>query len=95
MPKQERDTFDYLIPMTDKKLPVVGSRVFNKLYVLEAVLQEFQGDNQIKKQFVVMNWTDVQEGEYKYVAWIENDQTMHVRMVIHEFVYAEVVFREK
>lgn len=95
MPKLERDAFDYFIPMMDKKLPIIGSRVYNKLYVLEAVLQEFRGDNQIKQQFVVMNWTDVQDGEYKYVAWIEKDETMHVRMVIHDFLYAEIVFREK
>ena len=74
---------------------MVGSRVYNKLYVIEAVLQEFGGNNQINQPFPVMDWTDVQEREYKYVAWLEKSETMHVRLVIHDFLYAEIVFVEK
>lgn len=93
--KQERDLFDSFVPMMDKILPMVGSRVYNKLYVVEAVLQELGGNNRLNQPFVVMDWTDVQEKEYKYIAWIEKNETMHVRIIIHDFLYAEVVMGQR
>lgn len=95
IPNKKRELFDSFLPMADRRLPTIGSRVFNKIYVIEAVLQELGGGNRINQPFVVMDWTDVQEKEYKYIAWIENDETMHVRIIIHDFLYSEVVFKEK
>ena len=94
IPRRERGIFDSFVPMMDKIFPMLGSRVYNKLYVIEAVLQEFGGSNRINQPFAVMDWTDVQEKEYKYIAWIEKDETMHVRIIIHDFLYSEVVFKK-
>ena len=87
--------FDNFICMNDKILPEVGSRVFGKILVFQPVLTPVDGGENINANFVVMDWSDIQEGNYKYVAWFEKDDSFHVRIVIHDFIYAEVVFRRK
>lgn len=95
MKQNEIREFDNFIDMNDKILPEVGSRVFGKILVFQPVLTPINGGENINANLVVMDWSDIQEGNYKYVAWFEKDDSFHVRIVIHDFIYAEVVFRRK
>lgn len=92
MTASEREVFDCFIYMNDKQVPEIGSRVFDKIYVLEPVLEKVDNGEQSKVGMLVMNWSDIQKHNYRYIAWLENNETFHVRIVIHDFLYAEVVF---
>lgn len=95
MTKEQKDSFDGFIFMNDKQLPEIGSRVFDKIFVLEPVLQRVDNGERSQIQLLIMNWSDIQEHNYRYVAWLENNQTFHVKTVIHDFLYAEVVFDQR
>lgn len=94
MSKSEIEIFNGFIFMNDKKVPTIGSRVFDKIYVIEPVLTSVNDSQNNKNQLLVMDWTEVQEHNYKYITWLENDDTFHVKIVIHDFLYAEVVFEQ-
>lgn len=93
--ESERKEFDEFIIMNDKVLPSMGSRVYNKLFVLEPILKELNGSLTQKISLFIMNWTDIQEGCYKYIAWYENNGIFHVRIVIKDFLYAKVQFMQE
>ncbi len=93
--RKEREEFESMIFMDDKILPIIGSRVFGKIYVIESVLQPLNGNDQKIMPLCFMDWTVVQEDNYQYIAWIEKDDTFHVRIIIKEFLYAEVVFPQR
>lgn len=85
---------EFLMPvmMNDKILPELGSRVFDNIYVLEPVLSPVSGDEDKKIAFAIMLWTVVQENNYEYVAWIQDDK-FHVKIAIHNFLFSHVVFK--
>ena len=92
MSKLEKEEFDNIIFMSDKIFPIIGSRVFDRIYVLNPIITKVIGEETKGIPFVFMDWYDVQDENYSYVAWFENDDTFHVKIVIHNFLYAEVVF---
>ena len=97
MSEYQKDDFDDLVFMSDKIFPIIGSRVFDRIYIVEPVLNSYENDDKvgnidINTQFVVMDWYDVQDEHYRYVAWYENDDAFHVKIVIHNFLYAEIIF---
>lgn len=92
---EEKKKYDGFIFMNDKQVPEMGSRVFDKIRVLEPVLQEINSKEQLKVPMVIMLWSDIQEHNYRYVAWLENDDTFHVKIVIHDFLYAEIIFDQR
>ncbi len=53
--------------------------------------------NLVKKDYYTtpiafLDWYDIQDENYRYVAWLENDDTFRVKIVIHNFLYAEAIF---
>ena len=92
MTAEEIKQYDNFVFMNDKRVPEIGSRVFDKIFVLEPILQRVDGQELTKLQILVMNWSDIQEHNYRYIAWMENDDTFHVKLVIHDFLYAEIIF---
>lgn len=91
--KTEKEEFDSLIIMDDKVLPEIGSRVYGKLLVLEQTMQSLNGNDTKKLQIPIMNWSDIQDKRYRYIAWLETNNTFHVKIVIHDFLFAEVIFK--
>ena len=81
--------------MNNEQVPEMGFRVFDKIRVLEPVLQAINSEEQLKVPMVIMLWSDIQEHNYRYVAWLENDDTFHVKIVIHDFLYAEIIFDQR
>lgn len=94
MTTEEIDSWDDFIPMNDNVLPIIGSRAFNQIYILEPVMSATEGTGEIKKPFAVMDWNDVQDDNYRYVCWLDNIY-IHIMVVIDEFLYAKVVFKHK
>ena len=94
MKENEVNKYDGFIFMNDKQVPEVGSRVFDKIFVFEPVLQTVQTKEQSKFPLLVMNWSNIQENNYRYIAWIENNGSFHVKIVIHNFLYSEIVFEQ-
>ncbi|RJQ39086.1 MAG: hypothetical protein C4550_05800 [Nitrospiraceae bacterium] len=95
MTSEEIESWDEFIIMNDNILPIIGSRVFNHIYVLEPVLTALDDSGQvIKKPFMVMDWTDVQDNNYRYVCWLDKIH-MNIMIVIDEFLFAKIVFKQK
>ena len=92
IPKELINDFDSPIDMTDKLLPELGSRAFENIYVFESVLREYSENNQQIIQFPIMVWTVSQPNQYQYITWIEDNQHAHVRIIIHDFLYAEIIY---
>ena len=93
MSKEEWENLEVAEVISDEPLPEIGSRVFRNIYVVTPILQNIETGEQIQKHFVMLDWTDVQEGNYSYIAYKINSQIM-VRMKIMDCLYAEVVFEE-
>ncbi|KIL27418.1 hypothetical protein B4133_0195 [Bacillus altitudinis] len=93
MQADDIDSWDDFIPINDTIFPIIGSRVINQIYVLE--LKMLTEDNtEIYEPFAVMNWIDVQDNNYRYICWLDG-KNINVKIVIDEFMYAEVVFKGK
>lgn len=92
MTQEEIDAADDFIPLNDCILPIIGSRVFNKIYVFGPVLLSADSANMNTAPQAVMDWTDVQDNHYRYVCWLDNGY-LNVKLVINEFLFATVVFR--
>ncbi len=94
MSKVERAFYDNFVSMSDKVLPELGSRVFDRIYVIEAVPQHTGSSIQIRTPIVVMDWNDVQIGKYSYIAWIERDGKFHVKIKINNFLFSHLLFSQ-
>lgn len=95
MSKSDVDNFNDLIFMNDKQVPIIGSRVFDKIYVLDSILNSMDGSQLKKLPILVMDWTNIQDQNYRYVSWLKNDDMFHVKIVIHDFLFAEIVFDQR
>ena len=79
------------VPLNDKILPRIGSRVFERIHVIETTMKSANDLSNLKVSFAVMDWSDIQDGKYRYVCWLE-EAKIKVKIVIDEFLFAEVVF---
>ncbi|MBU1020241.1 MAG: hypothetical protein KJ847_03430, partial [Firmicutes bacterium] len=93
MRNDEIELFDDVIVLNDNILPIIGSRAFNHIYVIEVKRKNVSSDEIISDQQIVMNWIDIQEKKYRYVCWID-EKHLHVKIVIDEFLFAEIVFNQ-
>ena len=72
--------------------PEVGARTFRNMYVLEIV--DGSADNKSSiKHHLFMDWTDIQDGVYRYIAFHDEDSIV-VKMIIRYYLYAEVRFHK-
>lgn len=82
---------DSAIVINNAQVPEIGSRVYDHIYVIQPVLQSVtDGDKKILN-LCMMDWTEVQENNYRYICWLENGN-INVRIVIKEFLYAQLQF---
>lgn len=80
-------------PLDNDVLPEIGSRVFRNIYVSEIPFQSINGDSVLKKHLLFMDWTDIQDGVYRYIAFLKNNEII-VKMIFRDFVYAETIIRK-
>lgn len=82
---------DSAIVINNALLPEIGSRVYDHIYVVQSVLQSIIDGNQTIPNVCMMNWHEVQDENYRYICWLENGN-INVRIVIKEFLYAQIQF---
>lgn len=92
MTQEDREGFQNYIPLNNCVLPTVGSRAYNRIYVVELVLSAVKSGEMSSLKQLVMDWTDVQDNHYRYVCWID-DGYINVKLIIDEFLYATVAFK--
>ena len=85
---------EYAEVMNDKMLPEIGSRVYRKLLTFRLPLERFDGDGNLNLDLLMMDWTDIQDGEYRYIAYIDGDR-MIVKMIIMDCLFGEVAFQRR
>lgn len=83
------------IELLDKEvLPEIGSRSFRNLFVLDTKLQSIQDDNNTVLHHFFMDWTDIQDGIYRYIAYYNNGEII-VKMIIRDYLYGEIRILKK
>lgn len=92
--EKEWNYLEFAEAMNDKILPVVGSRVYRNLLVCQLPLKSFEDSSDVNLNLLMMDWTDIQDGEYRYIAYLDDDKLV-VKMIILDFLYGEVVFKRK
>ena len=91
MQTNEIDSWSRFIPMNDNIIPIVGSRAYNHIYVIEPVMIAVENGEKLKVPFAVMDWIDVQDNYYRYVCWLDQNH-IHVKIVIDEFMFIDIAF---
>lgn len=91
--EEEWDDLEYAEAMDDKMLPEMGSRAFRNLFVVQLPLQSLEGNSVKNFNLLLLDWTDIQNGVYRYVAYIDTSNRLVVKMIIMDFLYGEVVFQ--
>lgn len=89
----EWNDLEYAEAMDDKMLPEMGSRVYRNFLVVQIPLGNFEGNNSPNFNLLLLDWTDIQDGVYRYVAYIDTSDKLVVKMIIMDFLYGEVVFQ--
>lgn len=95
--EEEWGNLEYAELINDDFLPELGSRVFRNIYVIQIHLMsssKSQGKENKMINACFMDWTEVQDGFYKYIAFMRDDKII-VRIIIKEFLYVEVVFQKE
>lgn len=87
-------SLDTIELLDDEFLPEVGSRSFRNIFVLESAIKSIDKKNSAVVQNIVMMWSDIQKGTYKYIALFRKKETI-VKMIIRDFLYAEVKIRRE
>ncbi|MBR0542035.1 MAG: hypothetical protein IJK26_07510 [Clostridia bacterium] len=93
------ENYNEFVSLNGKILPEVGTRTYNNILVFEAKLSPCESIPNSNKQLIMplafMNWVDVQDGNYRYMAWMEDGKTFVIKIVLHEFCYAKIVFKNE
>ena len=85
---------EYAELLNDRLLPELGSRVFRNIYVISPLLKTLDGNNEQATNLCFLDWTDIQDGIYRYIAYFEDDRLI-VKMILMDFLYGEVVFQSQ
>lgn len=91
--KEQWEGLEYAELIHNEPLPEIGSRVYRNVYVVQVPLMDINGKSNKLLEACFMDWTDVQDGNYKYIAFMHGDQII-VKIIIKEFLYAEIVFEQ-
>ena len=86
------DDFNCAIDINGLVLPEIGSRVYENIYVITLPLCPIEGDNNMALGVVLLDWTDVQDNRYRYIA-VHSPTSIQVNIVIDEFLYAAVILQ--
>lgn len=87
--KEEWESFD--IAEVTNLLGEIGSRNFQRMYVVEAPFINSVGESETT-QLIINDWVDVQEDVYRYQT-IDNEDGVTIRIIIREFIAFEAFWR--
>lgn len=91
--KEKWEKLKVLEDFNEKVTPELGSREFRNIYVLQKPKQEEDCIEENTLNVCVLDWTVVQEGQYMYKAFLEQDKIC-VKMIFMDFLYVGVVFEK-
>ena len=80
--------------LDNEVLPEVGSRAFRNVSILEWASKRPDNNSTFVEKHLVMDWTDIQGGVYRYITFY-NGYEIVVKMIIRDYLYAEVRFKEE
>ena len=78
--------------ITNDVLPEVGSRAYGNIYIVETCKLQNDGTKRFEQNARYIEWTSLQEDNYKYVAFLRENNII-VRMLYRNFLFVEVVFQ--
>ena len=78
----------------DRGLPELGSRCYRNLIVVDTEAKGSGDTAGFSAEQTFLLWNSVQPENYEYVAYIDRNNEMVVKIIIMDFLYAEVVFGE-
>lgn len=82
---------EYAEVIDDDFFPEIGSRVFGNIFVVQLDAQNIDTAQKAKINVCMLDWTDIQNGYYKYQAFLREEK-IYVKIIFNDFLYAEVVF---
>jgi hypothetical protein len=88
--QNEIDDFEQAIDISNQLLPEIGSRVYDHIYVVQAMTS----NENIGFQFVMLDWVDIQEEKYRYICANSVNEIV-VKIVIDEFLYTSITFSKE
>lgn len=81
--------------LSDMVLPELGSRLYRNLFVEATESEEVVNTNGQWTKQIMLLWNIVQPENYEYVTYINRDHEMIVKIIIMDFLYAEITFGER
>ena len=84
----EIEEIDSCFNLNDELLPEIGSRIYDKIYIIKA-----KTDEGMEFSLCLLDWIDVQDKAYRYTCYVFGS-TIIVKIVIFEFLYAVITFEE-
>ena len=84
------EKFNQLEVIETNNIPEIGSRLFRNIYVV-SVKRKKESGRKIKTECIALDWTNVQEGKYKYIALLKGNEIV-VKIFIWNTIYAKVTF---
>ncbi|MDR7865773.1 MAG: hypothetical protein RIN56_03090 [Sporomusaceae bacterium] len=91
MTNQELDEFCQPYILNGELYPEVGSRVYDRIMVLEFdLVSNNEAKEKYKAQVLILDWVDVQQSKYSYTGYRFGNE-IEVKMIINDFLYSKVV----
>jgi len=84
----EIEEIDSCFILDNELLPEIGSRIYDKIYIIKATLEEGR-----EFSLCLLDWVDIQDKAYRYTCYVFGS-TIIVKIVISEFLYAVITFEE-
>jgi hypothetical protein len=88
------EDYDCAVDISNNLLPEIGSRVYENIYPVTIPLCDMQGNSNMAIGVVFLDWTDIQDNIYRYIA-IYSFEEIKIMIVIDEFLYTTVIFRRE
>lgn len=85
--------FHGIYNITNTILPEIGSRIFDKIFVLEANIQAINSTDKLRPKGLFLDWTVVQEKNYRYICY-RDGENIWVRIVMKETFFAYALFEQ-
>jgi hypothetical protein len=90
-----KSDFDCAIPIDQFILPEIGSRIYDHIFVVQLPLVNVSNPSDYKNVGTIfLDWTDVQNETYRYIT-LYTGTKIHVYIVIDEFLFAAITFRNE
>ena len=95
LPEEEIEEFTLPFNIGEEPLPEIGSRVFDRVMVIEmGMISVLYQEQTLRHELILLDWVDVQDAKYTYTCYKFGDKII-VKIIISDFLYAKVVINTK